>query len=145
MHKGVSIAVLCLASHAAMAGTIYKCVEDGTASYHDRPCGADAVALRVQAAAAPAPDALERLARERAMLQQIEDARAARAQQQARERARVQRAALAERRRCDKLRLQHRWADEDLRRAGRAGLETAQQARIKARRQAEALAVECPA
>ncbi|RZA33706.1 MAG: DUF4124 domain-containing protein [Lysobacteraceae bacterium] len=140
----VSIAVLCLASQPAMAGTIYKCVEGGTIAYHDRPCAANAVALRVQGAPAPAPEALERLARERAALRQIEDARASQekhAQQQAREGARVQRAALAQQRRCDKLRLQRKWADEDMRRAGR---DEAQQASIKARRQAEALAVECP-
>lgn len=142
MRKHVSAAILCLASGAAAAGTIYKCKEGGTVSYHDRPCGHAAVALKVQAAPAPAPEALQRLARERALLQEIEDARAARDRQAARERARTQRQAAAMKRRCDKLRLQRKWAEEDARRAGR---DESERARTRATRQAEALAVECPA
>ncbi len=142
MRKHISMAILCLASSAASAGTIYKCKEGGRISYHDRPCGSGAVALKVQAAQEPAPDALARLARERALLQEIEEARAAREEQAAREGVRAQRAAAAARRRCDKLRLQHKWAIEDARRAGR---DDAERAGTKARRQAEALAVECPA
>ena len=141
MRKQLSMAILCLASQAAAAGTIYKCKDGGKTSYHDRPCGHGAVVLKVQAAPAPAPEALQRLARERAMLQEIEDARAAREQQAARAGAQAKRAAAAARRRCDKLRLQHKWAAEDARRAGR---DEAERARTKARRQAEALAVECP-
>ena len=55
---------------------------------------------------------------------------------------RAGRAALALRKRCDKLRLQARWADEDLARSTDAAKAIT---RIKARRQAETLAVECPA
>lgn len=142
MRKHVSMAILCLASGTAAAGTIYKCQEGGRTSYHDQPCGHTAVALKVQTTPAPAPEALARLARERALLQEIEDARMQREEQAAREAVRTQRAAAAAKRRCDKLRLQHKWADEDVRRAGR---DEAERARIKARRQAEALAVECPA
>ena len=147
MRKQVSMAIVCLAAQAAGAAgaaTIYKCTEDGRTSYHDRPCGQTAVALEVQAGA-PAPETRQRLARERALLREIEDARAAehkRDAAQARDHARVQRAAGAQQRRCDKLRLQRKWADEDIARAGR---DEAERARTKARRQAEALAVECPA
>ena len=142
MRRQIAVAMFSLASGAAAAGTIYKCQEGGTVSYHARPCGHDAVALRVQAAPAPAPEALQRLARERAMLQEIEDARTAREQQGMREDARAQKAAAALKRRCDKLRLQRKWAEEDVARAGR---DEAERARTKARRQAESLAVECPA
>jgi hypothetical protein len=142
MLKQVSVAIVCLASQAAAAGTIYKCSEGGRVSYHDRPCGQSAVAMKVQAAPAPAPEALERLARERAMLQEIEEARLAREEQEARDNIRAQRAAATQRRRCDKLRLQRKWADED---SARAGRDEGERARIKARRQAEVLAVECPA
>jgi hypothetical protein len=142
MLKHVTMAIVGLASQAALAGTIYKCNEGGRVSYHDRPCGQSAVAMQVQAATAPAPEALERLARERAMLQEIEEARLAREQQEARESVRAQRAATTQRRRCDKLRLQRKWADEDTARAGR---DEGERARIKARRQAEVLAMECPA
>lgn len=144
MRKQVAMALICLASQAA-AGTIYKCQEGGRISYHDRPCGQGALVLHVQAAPAPAPEALERLARERARLQEIEHARAARAERAARDRARAQRAAAAQRRRCDRLRLRHKWAEEDAARAGREGGAAAERARTRARRQAEALAVECPA
>ena len=142
MRKQVSMAVLCLLSGMASGATIYKCTEGGKVSYHDRPCGSTAVVLAAPGAPADAAEAVERLARERALLQGIEQERAAQAQAQAREAARAQRAALLERRRCDKLRLQRKWADEDIARAGR---EEAERARIKARRQGEALAVECPA
>ena len=142
MRKPLSMAILCLLSQAAAAGTVYKCTDGGRVSYSDRPCGQDAVVLRVQSASRDAPEALERLARERAMLQEIEDARAVREEQAARARARAQRAAAALRRRCDKLQLQRKWAEEDARRAGR---DEAERARTKARRQAEAMAVECPA
>ncbi len=137
--KHLPVAIACLASSAA-ASTIYKCHDGGRISYHDRPCGQAAVALHVQPAA-PAPEALARLARERAMLQEIEDARMAREERQARADERSGRAAATQRRRCDKLRLQQKWAEEDSTRAGR---DDGERARLKARRQAEALAVECP-
>ena len=147
MLKHLPMALFCLASHAATADTIYKCNEGGRISYNDRPCGKSTVALNVQAAQ-PAPEVLERLARERAMLQEIEDARAVREEQETRDSMRAQReqrAAAAQRRRCDKLRLQQKWAGEDSERAGREGGEGGDRARMKARRQAEVLAVECPA
>jgi hypothetical protein len=148
MREHVSMAIICLAlktAATATAGTIYKCTEGGRTSYHDRPCGRGAVALKVQAAPAPSPDALERLARERALLQEIEDARADQDKREAQERRahdRARRSAEAQRRRCDRLRLQRKWADED---SARADRDESERARTKARRQAEALAVECPA
>ena len=142
MRKHVSMAILCLASSAAAAGTIYKCKEAGRTSYHDQPCGHGAVAMNVQATPAPAPEALQRLARERALLQEIEDARSAREEQAAREGAQAKRAAAAARRRCDKLRLRQKWAGEDRARLTGAALDAA---RVKARRDVENLAVECPA
>ena len=147
MFKHLTIALACLtcligpAEAAGTPGTIYKCVDGGRVSYNDRPCGAAAIELAAPQASGPALDALQRLARERAMLQKIEDERAVREEKEARENARAGRAALVERRRCDKLRLQRKWADED---AARAGRDEVARARTKARRQAEALAVECP-
>ena len=149
MLKTIPIAALCLASfsNGAAADTIYKCSEGGRPSYSDRPCGPAAVILKVQAQPATS-EALQRLARERALLQEIEDARAdgdKREAQQLRESERAQRAASAasaERRRCDKRRLQRKWLDED---SARAGGDEGERARLKARRQAEVLAVECPA
>ncbi|NNG25431.1 DUF4124 domain-containing protein [Telluria aromaticivorans] len=145
MLKHISMGVICLLAGAASAATIYKCTEGGKVSYNDRPCGATAVVLAAPSAPgdpAATAEAVERIARERALLQGIEKERAARAEQQAGEAERSQRAAALERRRCDKLRLQRKWADEDIARAGR---DEAERARLKARRQGEALAVECPA
>ncbi len=146
MFQLVSLVLLCLlagSASGATGATIFKCVDAGKVSYHDRPCGPAGVAL----AAAPAlpgdaAAATERLARERALLQGIEKERALRAEHAAREAARIERAAAAERRRCDKLRLQRKWADED---SALAGRDEAQRARLKAKRQGEVLAVECPA
>jgi hypothetical protein len=141
MLKQVSVVILCLLSHTAAAGTIYKCKEGGKLSYNDQPCGKSAVVLAVPVAAS-APEVVERLARQRALLQEIEDERAKREELAAREADRAQRAASILRRRCDKLRLQRKWADEDI---ARAGKDEAERARLKARRQAEVLAMECPA
>lgn len=136
-----------LACPPAAAQTVYKCTENGKISYHDRPCGPHAVPLAVQPRDLAPPEAIARLERERALLQEIEDARTEqdrRAARQARDAERMQRAASAQQRRCDKLRLQQKWLAEDAARAGRDGGDGGARARTKARRQAEVLAVECP-
>jgi len=141
MRTSLVLPTLFLLSQAAAAGTIYKCMEGGKPHYSDRPCGKSALALKVEGPDSPDPDMLARLERERSLVQSIEGERAAREQQEAREAVRARRAAATLKRRCDKLRLQNRWALEDSARAGRDEVE---KARTKARRQAEALAVECP-
>ena len=92
---------------------------------------------------APAPDPVQaaRLAAARTALAASDGARASQAARDAHEFERVGRAALALRKRCDKLRLQARWADEDL---SRSSDDAKAIARIKARRMNESLAVECP-
>ncbi|QOY92361.1 DUF4124 domain-containing protein [Massilia sp. UMI-21] len=157
MLKQISVILLCLAGlgplacRSAAAQTVYKCTEDGKISYHDRPCGPHAIPLAVQPRDVAPAEAVARLERERALLQEIEDARTdqdRRDARQARENERAQRAAAARQRRCDKLRLQQKWLDEDAARAGRGGGDAGDggaRARTKARRQAEVLAVECPA
>lgn len=142
MNRLLAFLAFFLLSQLASAGTIYKCVKGGKPHYSDRPCGKSAQALKVEGAASPDPATLARLERERALVQKIEDERAVRDEQLARDAAREQRAASSQKRRCDKLRLQRKWAEED---SARAAPDEAGSARIKARRQAEALAVECPA
>lgn len=138
----VVCATCCAVCQSATAGTVYKCHEGPHVSYADRPCPGAGAPLALPPA--PAPDAAQatRLAAARATLAAIDRTRAAHADREAHESERAARAALALRKRCDKLRLQARWADEDL---ARSSDETKATARIKARRQAEALAVECPA
>ena len=137
----VVCATCCAGCRLAMAGAVYKCHEGPHVSYADRPCPGAGAPLALPPA--PAPDAAQatRLTAARAALATIERTRTAQAERDALESERAARAALALPKRCDKLRLQARWADEDL---ARSSDEAKAVARIKARRQAETLAVECP-
>ena len=144
MLRHLPILTVCALSQAAAAASIYKCGEGGKISYSDRPCRG-ATELAVPAAPAPDTEAAARLERQRATLQELQKTRAAGAALEQREAERARRAAAGQRRRCDKLRLQGKWAEEDLRRNSVAGGAALEAARIKARRQAEVLAVECPA
>jgi hypothetical protein len=128
---------------AQEAQAIYKCIDGERITYGDQPCGKGGSQLRVQAPPQPDPEAAARLERARAYLAEAERSRAADALREERASERARREAGAQRRRCDKLRLQRKWAEEDLARA--AGDERMNEARLKARRQQEALALECPA
>ena len=139
---------------AASAQGVYKCSAGGKVSYADRPCAAgQSTRLPPPAAGVTPPEAGAVATRDARTLVEFEKLRLAREKEKAREQNREEaraersrqqraRAALAHRKTCDKLRLRRKWADED---AARAGGKTHDAARRKARRQAEALAVECPA
>jgi hypothetical protein len=144
MIRHITVVAACALCNPAGAGeAIYKCTEGGKVMYSEHPCArGKTVALPVPAAPAPSPEAAQQLARARAAVAALEQERAAREAREEREAARQRRAAAAQGRKCARLRLQRKWADEDLARATGAAAEAA---RIKARRQAEALAVECPA
>lgn len=132
----------------AQAQAVFKCTDGGKVEYRDRPC-ADGVELKVAAApaAAPAPSRTDR-----EMLLEMEKLRATQALRAERQRASAEREARAQarelraedalRKRCARLRLKQKWTAED--RAHLAGA-AADDAERKARREAEALAVECPA
>jgi hypothetical protein len=133
---------LCALVQAAGAQTIYKCTTNGKVSYGEQPCAAG---NSTQLAVPPAPSgeqAAAALERDKARLAALQKERAAVNTREERDRERSARAAAATRQKCDRLRLQLKWAEED---AARAGKEAATAARLKARRQAEALAVQCPA
>ena len=122
---------------------VYKCTVGDKVAYSQTPCerGTETV-LATPAAPAPSPEAakdLQRMRRESAMLERERQKREA---LQAREDARLDRAAGLRRQKCDKLRLERKWADDDVRRAPPQAVEGA---RLKASRAAERLAVECPA
>jgi len=74
--------------------------------------------------------------------EQLEKERVVRETAQERIDTSANRAAATRRQRCDKLRLQAKWAEEDVRRAQPQAQEAA---RLKARRAADRIAVECPA
>jgi hypothetical protein len=136
---------VCALAGPVAAQPVYKCTVDGKVSYGERPC---AHGKTTELAVPPAPsgvDAAEALERDKARLAALQKERAAseaREEREEREQQRTARAAATQRRKCERLRLQHTWAEEDAARAGKATSATAQ---LKAKRQAQALAVQCPA
>ncbi len=137
----VLCAACCAMCRLATAGAVYKCHDGAHVSYADHPCPGAGAPLALPPAPQPDPEQAARLAAARTALATIDGARAVQAERDAHEFERAGRAALVLRKRCDKLRLQARWADEDLARSTDAAKAVA---RIKARRMVETLAVECP-
>jgi hypothetical protein len=138
----LAVCALCVPCQTAAAQAVYKCTINGKVAYGDQPCAAGAtVELAVPRAPAgsPAPD--QQLARVQAASLALEKLRLARELHDEREQARRSRAAATRRQKCERLRLRQKWASEDLARTEGAKLEAA---RIKVRRQAESMAVECP-
>jgi hypothetical protein len=133
---------VCALAGPVAAQPVYKCTVDGKVSYGERPC---AHGKTTELAVPPAPsgvDAAEALERDKARLAALQKERSASAVREEREQQRTARAAATQRRKCERLRLQHTWAEEDAARAGKA---TSAAAQLKAKRQAQALAVQCPA
>jgi hypothetical protein len=135
-------AVLCAAAFAAQAQSVYKCTLDGKISYGDTPCPAGAASSPMHAAPATPAGAtasadLLRMQTESAALRK---ARQKTEEREALEAERAARRAAAQRKRCAKLALTKRWADEDARGASPANLD---KARLRAKRAGESLAVEC--
>ena len=129
------------------AQSVYKCSEGGKTSYSDRPCagGASKPLPPPPVGISPA-DTMGPQGGDARTLHALEKARIARekaAEQEAKAEARQAKTAQAKRQKCDKLRLRRKWAEEDLARTVHGPKHEA--ARLKARRQLEALAVECPA
>jgi len=142
MFRQLLIAIACLLCENAVADTIYKCHEGGRVSYADRPCAGAGAPLPVRAAPAPDPATQARLARAHDLAREIDKMRAEQTAREQQDHERASRAALAERKRCDKLRLQRQWLEEDL---ARTRGDAKEAVRIKVRRQIETMAVECPA
>ena len=140
-------AVLCAATLTAHAQTMYKCTTDGKISYGDTPCAAGAAASTLEAPPAPAPAGanaatsrdLKRLQKESASL---EKARLLREEKEERASDRAAQAAAVQRKKCGKLKLNKQWADEDVRRA--ATITNIDNAKLRAKRAGETLALECP-
>lgn len=138
----VILCALAQGAQAAHGQAVYKCTVEGKVSYGERPCAdGKTTALAVP----PAPDgahAAAALERDKARLAALQKERAAALAREERDSQRAARAAATLRQKCDRLRLQEKWAQED---AARASKEALAAARLKAKRQAEALAVQCPA
>jgi hypothetical protein len=137
----------CLLTTAAQAQSVYKCTEGGKTGYSDRPCTqGSSRALPPPPAGISLSDTMGPQGGDARTLLALEKARIAREKAQEKEeraQAKQARTAQARRQKCDKLRLRHKWAEEDLARTVHGPKHEA--ARIKARRQLDTLAVECPA
>lgn len=140
----MTTALLCATTlHTVHAQDIHKCIVDGKVSYGDTPCPATATSASTLARpAAPQvdPAAAASLARARKEAAALEKTRVARDEREAKLDARAAQVAATHERKCGKLRLNRQWADDDARRATAA---TVDAARLKARRAAELLALEC--
>ena len=141
MRTWMTALLLCMLAPGAGAQTVYKCTLGGKVSYGEQPCAEGKTSAL---AVPPAPDRAAAAAlskQEKARLATLQNERAARETRDEKERERAARAAASVRQKCERLRLQSKWADEDAARAGKA---TAAAARLTAKRQAESLAVQCP-
>jgi len=143
MKAALMLAMLTVLSVAAHADPIYKCTADGKVTYTQTPCAAGAAAATLDAPSAPArdPAAATELQRQKSQADALEKARHKREAKEDREAAQAARAATAQRKRCAKLALSKKWADDDVR---NASMQTADRARQKAARAADTLAMECP-
>lgn len=141
MQPLAALAFWALAGPAA-AQAIYKCTEGGKISYGERPCAAGTTAEIAVAPAPPAdPELQARLARQKALVTELDNARRAQALAERPAARAASASAAARKQHCAKLKLQQKWTDEDLRSAAGAATEPLKR---KLRRQAEALALECP-
>jgi len=146
MIRPLSFAMLCLLCQAASAQAVYKCSHGGKISYGDRPCTAGAsTRLPPPPAGVAPPEAGAVATRDARTLLELEKLRIARDKQieaEERRQDKLARAAQARRKTCNKLRLRHKWAQED---AARVQGKAREAALLKVRRQRETMAVECPA
>jgi hypothetical protein len=127
----------------ALAQTVYKCTADGKVTYSQTPCPAGAASAGVLAVPeAPAADtaAGADLARQKKQAAALEKERLKREAREDREADRNAQAANVRAKKCAKLRLNKKWADEEVK---GATIPNEERARIKAKRAAETLALEC--
>jgi len=137
---------VCLCSAGLHAQDVYKCSDGGKTSYADRPCAHGESKAMPPPAGISAADTMGPQGGDARTLLELEKARIAREKAEERKgkvEVRQARAAQAQRKKCDRLRLRRKWAEEDLARTAHGPKHEA--ARIRLRRQAENLAVECPA
>lgn len=122
---------------------IYKCETGRTVSYSDTPClsGKSSMIATGQAAGGIEPVPVDpRLEQQKAELQRLQNARQRREAQEEKAAQKMLKAHATKQKKCAKLTLQQKWREEDAAMAvGKAG----EKARLKARRMAEAVHLEC--
>lgn len=128
--------LLLAASLPALAA--YRCVADGKVSYSDTACpGGQEINIQD---APTSVEAVRRAAQEKKQLAEIERAANRRAKAEEKERRRLARAEAAQQRRCEKLELRKKWAEQDAAEAKGAALKKSQR---KASRAGEQYRTEC--
>jgi hypothetical protein len=131
--------VLVLCAGAAGAQTVHKCTTDGKVTYTEQPCPGGTV-IAVPDAPAADKSAGAELKRAKKQADALEKERHKREAADEREDAAASRVAAARHQKCEKLRLDKKWADEDLR---RVQPQHEERARIKAQRAADKLKLSC--
>lgn len=125
----------------AGAQTLHKCTIDGKVSYSQQPCE-KGVANTIAVPSAPAPDpaAAADLKRQEREADRLAAQRRKQEARQEREELAAARAVATHNKKCKKLQLQQKWAEEDAR---GATLQNTERARLKAKRAADMAQLEC--
>ncbi|GAB2843309.1 hypothetical protein GCM10027277_08400 [Pseudoduganella ginsengisoli] len=138
-----SLLVWLFAAGACHAQTINKCTVDGKVTYTEQPCqGGAASVIAVPDAPPPNPAASAELQRMQHQANALQRERHQREAQDERAQQQAARAAQQRNKQCAQLRLQKKWADDEVR---GALAQSAGRAKIKAQRAADKLALACPA
>ncbi len=142
MLRLIPLLLLLSLSTGAAAQKLYKCRVDGNLIYSGEPCkGVPSTPVEVPDAPKPDPEFAAELKRQEAALAKLEKERLVREAQEKRFADSDARLTSARKDRCDKLRLQKKLADDEVKAA--VGLET-QVMKERAMRVAEYVAAECP-
>jgi len=125
----------------AEAQALHKCTIDGKVSYSQQPC-LKGVASVIDVPVAPAPDpaAAADLKRQEREAEKLANQRRKREAREERESLAEARAVASHNRKCKKLQMQQKWADEDAR---GATLQNTERAKVKAKRAADMYQLEC--
>lgn len=141
MAKTLFASLLAFASLSAPdAWAVYRCESNGRVIYSDQACAEGKSIKIVDANADERQRALERAAKEKQTLQQIEKERDREESAHRRRQAKLDKASAAQSKKCRKLAMQKKWSDEDM---AQATGKKADKARQSARRKAEAFEHEC--
>ncbi|WP_426317900.1 DUF4124 domain-containing protein [Pseudoduganella sp. R-43] len=125
----------------AGAQALHKCTVDGKVSYSQQPCE-KGVASTIAVPSAPAPDpaAAADLKRQEREAEKMASQRRKKEAREERESRAEARAVASHNKKCKKLQMQHKWAEEDAR---GATLQNTERARLKAKRAADMYHLEC--
>ena len=125
----------------AGAQTLHKCTVDGKVSYSQQPCE-KGVASTVAVPSAPAADpaAAAELKRQEREADKLAAQRRKKESREEREELAAAHAVASHNKKCKKLQMQQKWAEEDAR---GATLQNTERARLKAKRAADMTQLEC--